>query len=403
MAADLDHLAGPLALTRRSALAGLGTIFTLGRAGLALADAPTNARLVVINIRGGLDGLAAVAPYGDPNLSKLRALLMAPTVGTPGGMLYLGGFFGMHPSLVNLQAMFAADQAVVVHAVGNCALTRSHFEGQDYLQSGAPELLTSGWLNRVVSMVPAPAGMQAGIAINSATPLLLRGPTAVAGWGPDPFPAVSSTLAGNLMAVTNPDPLIGPAMQVGYQDRGTFNAIFNSGPTSATPLSSLGRLAWRAGELLAAANGPRIAAVETESFDTHFNQTARLMASLADLDSAFGALKVSLGSAWNNTVIMTMTEFGRTAAINGTQGTDHGTGFAMFLAGGAVAGGKVVTGWPGLSSGQLFQGRDLAPTVDFRSVAATVLQQHMGIPATAIPTIFPGATGLCTVAGLVNS
>jgi uncharacterized protein (DUF1501 family) len=394
---------GSLQLKRRSALLGLGSAFALGNVGIALANAPTNARFVVINIRGGLDGLAAVAPYGDPTLAKLRAPLMAPSVGTQGGMLYLGGFFGLHPSLVNLHAMYAAGQALVVHAVGNCALTRSHFEGQDYLQSGAPQLLSSGWLNRVASFMPAAGGsLQTGIAVDSTTPLLLRGPTVVAGWGPDGFAPVSSTLASELLAVTQPDPLIGPALQTGYQDRTQINAIFQAGSKAPTGLSALQNLAWGAGQLLAAPGGPRIAALETVGVDTHFGQVDELDTSLSDLDGAIGALQVSLGSAWKNTVVLTMTEFGRTAAVNGTNGTDHGTGFAVFMAGGAVAGGKVVTTWPGLSPSQLYQGRDLAPTVDFRSVAMTVLQQHLGVPASAIPTIFPGATGLSTMSGLVN-
>lgn len=396
---------GRLMLRRRSALLGLGAAFAVGARSVALAAAPSNARLVVINLRGGLDGLSAVAPYGDPNLAKLRAPLMAPPVGQPGGMLYLGGFFGLHPMLVNFQKLFQAGEALVVHAVGNCALTRSHFAGQDYLQGGAPELLTSGWLNRVVGLMPSPAGsLQTGIAIDIATPLLIRGPTTVAGWFPDRFNQTSSTMAAAILALNQADPLLGPALEVGFADRGMIANVLGSGSAASATLTPLARLGWAAGELLASPDGPRVAAMEGASFDTHADQVNILNSMLTELDQTFLALKTTLGSAWADTVVMTITEFGRTAYANTGigGGTDHGTAFAVLLAGGAVAGGKVATTWPGLGPAQLFQGRDLAPTCDYRSVAMGVLQQHLGIPASAMQTIFPGATGITALGGLVT-
>ncbi len=393
---------GRMLLKRRSALLGLGAAFALGRTSMALASAPSTARLVVINLRGGLDGLAAVAPYGDINLAKLRAPLMAPPVGTKGGMFYLGGFFGLHPAMANFSAMFQAGEALIVHAVGNIVNTRSHFEGQDYIQGGAAELLTSGWLNRVASLTPAaPGALQTGIAINVTTPLLIRGPTTVAGWAPDPFHHVSSNMAADILALNQNDPVLGPALQVGYADRGIISQVTAAGPTPPANQSALEQLGWTAGELLASPTGPRIAAIETNSFDTHASQVSLLNGKLAELDATLRALKTTLGAAWADTVVMTMTEFGRTVAANGSSGgTDHGTGFAVFLAGGAVAGGKVVTSWPGLTN--LYQGRDLWPTTDFRSVAMGVLQSHLGVPASAMPMIFPGAAGITPLAGLVR-
>ncbi len=397
---------GRLLLKRRSALLGLGAAFALGRQSLAFAGAPSNARLVVINLRGGLDGLSAVAPYGDRNLSILRAPLMAGPVGTSGGMIYLGGFFGLHPAMPNLGALYQAGQALMVHAVGNCGTsTRSHFEGQDYLQGGAPELLTDGWLNRVVGMMPAPSGnIQTGIAINQTTPLLIRGPTVVAGWAPDHFKQPSPGTAANILALNQNDPVLGPALQVGFTDRGTLNQVLKQGAATPSSLPPLAKLGWAAGELLASPTGPRVAALETDSYDTHANQAAELNIKLDELDKTFLALKTTLGSAWASTVVLTMTEFGRTAYANSGigGGTDHGTAFAMLLAGGAVAGGKVVTTWPGLGPSQLYQGRDLAPTVDFRSVVMGVLEGHMGLPASAMATIFPGAAGISAVGGLVR-
>ncbi len=396
---------GRLLLRRRSALLGLGAAVVLGRTSLALASTPGNARLVVINLRGGMDGLAAVAPYGDHNLAGLRAPLMSGPVGAAGGMLYLGGFFGLHPALANLHAMFQSGEALMVHAVGNSAFTRSHFEGQDYIQGGAPEALTSGWLNRVVGMIPAPPGsLQTGISVNVTTPLLIRGAATVAGWAHDPFPMTSPTLAASIVALNQSDPVLGPAMQVGNADRNALKLAMLAGPKAPAGTSSLAQMGWATGEILASPTGPRVAAIETDSFDTHADQLNRLNAALADLDATFLALKTTLGAAWANTVVLTMTEFGRTAYANNTTGggTDHGTGFAVILAGGAVAGGKVVTTWPGLGQGQLYQQRDLQPTLDYRAIAMGVLQGHLGIPASAMPTIFPGASGISALGGLVR-
>jgi uncharacterized protein (DUF1501 family) len=393
---------GP-AIGRRKALLGLGAALSLGRPLMALAAAAPPPRLIVINTRGGLDGLSLVAPYGDPNLMKLRGQIVAPAVGQPGGMLDLGGFYGLHPAMPNLHAMYAQGQAAFVHAVGNAGFTRSHFEGQDYLQSGAPELLTSGWLNRVMGLVQAaPGAGQSGITLSACAPLLAQGPTIVAGWAPDPFPRMSAALMASLGTLLQADPLLGPAFQVGVADRSAFNAALAASPFphGQTPLQ---KLAWAAGAILAAPNGPRIATIETESYDTHSDQVARLNVGMADLDGALLALKTALGSAWASTVVMTMTEFGRTAYANGdsTCGTDHGTAFAVILAGGAVHGGRVVADWPGLAPTQLDQGRDLAPTVDIRAIAGSILADHLGVPSAAMAGIFPNAT-IIPIPGLVS-
>jgi uncharacterized protein (DUF1501 family) len=390
-----------LQTTRRAMLLGLGSATALGRVGLAQSGAAAASRLVVINTIGGLDGLSLVAPYGDPNLKKLRGQIMAPAVGQAGGMLDLGGFYGLHPAMSNLHAMYAAGQASFVHAVGNPGDSRSHFESQDYLQSGAPVLLSSGWLNRLMGLVQAGA-MQSGITMSADAPLLVQGATTVAGWAPDPFPRMSTAFAAQLTTLLQPDTLLGPAFQVGMQDRMVFNTDM-AADKMPSGLSLLQQLAWAAGSFLATSGGPRIAAIATSSFDTHSDQVARLGQGLTDLDGALLALKMALGNAWANTVVMTMTEFGRTAYANGdsTCGTDHGTAFAIILAGGAVQGGQVIASWPGLAAGQLFEGRDLAPTVDIRAIAAGILQDHLGVPASALAGIFPTAS-VAPVRGLVH-
>ena len=395
---------GTLLLKRRSALLGLGAAMSL--ANVRFAKAATSGvgapRLIVINIQGGLDGLAMVAPYGDANLAKLRGQIMAPKVGTAGGMFDLGGFYGLHPAMPNLHAMFAAGQASMVHAVGNAAATRSHFEGQDYLQSGAPTLLASGWLNRVMGLVAGNGAMQSGLAMGTAPTLLTQGPTIAAGWALDPFPVLPTQTITDLTALLAPDPLLGPAYAAAFQDDAMFTAAIAASPMPAG-LTTLQQSAWAAGTLMASANGPRIAAITATGFDTHDNQVTRLNTGLADLDAALQILKTQLGSAWSNTVVMTMTEFGRTAYCNGTAatgGTDHGTAFAAVLAGGAVKGGQVLGTWPGLTTSQLYQGRDLAPTTDIRSIGMGVLSQHLGLPAAALAAVFPGAT-VQPMAGLV--
>jgi uncharacterized protein (DUF1501 family) len=393
----MNHTAGcaesRLRLGRRGALAGLGTALALARSPRARAAAAVAApRLVVIDILGGVDGLSMVAPYGDANLAALRGQIMAPAVGKPGGMLDLGGFFGLHPAMVNLHAMFAAGEAAMIHAVGNVAYTRSHFEGQDFLQAGATETLTSGWLDRVMALVPATSGMQSGVSLSVAPPALMRGPVMSAGWAPSQFPPIAQPPLADLVSLLGADPLLGPSIQVGVQDRAAFNGVLASQPIPANA-STLQTLAWAAGDFLGADDGPRIAAIQTQNFDTHAEQVTFLDTNLADLDTALLALKTSLGAAWANTVV-TMTEFGRTAACNGSAaaGTDHGTGFAVLLLGGAVNGGKIYGTWPGLGAAQLYQGRDLAPTTDIRAIAMGVLEQHMGLSAADMAGIFPGAT-----------
>ncbi len=397
---------GNFKLRRRTALFGMGAAMAMSHIRLARAagTATGNGRLVVINIQGGLDGLAMVAPYGDPNLAKLRAALMAPGVGTQGGMLDLGGFFGLHPAMPNLHAMFAAGQASMIHAVGNAGLTRSHFEGQDYLQSGAPELLTSGWLNRAMGMVAGIGTTQSGIAVGAMQGLLAQGPTIAAGWAPDPFWQLSPQTVTDLQTMLAPDPLLGPAYTAAFQDSAMFTSVLNAAPIPQG-LSTLQQSAWAAGSFLAVPNGPRIAAIEAPGYDTHDNQVIRLNAGLSDLDGALQILKTQLGAEWANTVVMTMTEFGRTAAANGNfqaGGTDHGTAFAVVLAGGAVNGGRVLGTWPGLSATQLYQGRDLAPTSDIRSIGMGILGQHMGLSGSALASVFPAA-GVQAMTGLVNA
>lgn len=387
-------------LSRRTALLGLSSAWTLGRTSLALANAPGQKRLVVVLLRGALDGMAAVVPYGDPDLQRLRPGLVPPAPGQDGGMHDLGGFFGLHPALSGVYGMFKDGDALPIHAVAGPYRSRSHFDAQDYMESGASERLSSGWLNRAVAVIPGHRGNEA-LAVGVTVPLLLRGPAPVGSYAPSGYGALTPDLYARIAALSEHDPVLGPAVAEGLRDRGfTKDTLAGTDPAKAGDVASV---AAAAGRLLAAADGPRVAAMELGGWDTHAGQMQRLVGPLKQLDAGLVALKGALGAAWKDTAVLVMTEFGRTARINGTRGTDHGTASVAFVLGGAVAGGRVAGTWPGLADAKLFENRDLAPTTDLRTVAMGLLVAHMGVPLAAIGTVFPGSGGVSAQGGLVRA
>ncbi len=392
-------------LTRRGALLGLGAAVALGRASLALSAAPTDRRLVVVILRGALDGLAAVAPYGDPALAGLRGELTPAAPGQEGGLLDLGGYFGLHPALAGLHALYAAGQLLPVHAVAGPVRTRSHFEAQDLMESGAEQRLSSGWLNRAVQgMAPRP-GTEAPLSIGVSLPLLLRGPAPVGAYAPQSFSQPQPELYARLAALHQQDAVTGPAIRQGLLERGFTGAQLAGGPAGGeAPRDryAFATLAGAAGRLLAAPSGPRIAAMELGGWDTHAAQAARLNGPLRQLDAGLIALRDGLGEAWQRTAVLVITEFGRTVRGNGTGGTDHGTGTVAFLAGGAVAGGRVLADWPGLGGARLLEGRDLQPTMDLRALAKGLLAAHLGLTAPALRLAFPGSDAAAPVQGLIR-
>jgi uncharacterized protein (DUF1501 family) len=397
-----------VAITRRASLLGLATIAVAGRAKLALAAAHTEQRLVVVLLRGALDGMAAVVPYGDPNLQILRAAL----VPQQSALLDLGGFFAFHPALTNLHALYQKNEVLPVHAIAGPYRTRSHFEAQDLLQTGVDHAgITSGWLNRLITELPAGGATGQGLAVGTGMPLLLRGPTQVASYAPAGFAKPSAALYANIAALNRPDPIFGPAIAQGLRaarfDHTTLDeAMLDTGAQhDMSPPHGYGfpALAQAAGTLLAAAEGPRIAAFQLEGWDTHGNQMNLLHPPLADLDAGIASLRTALGPAWAHTSVLVITEFGRTARINGTHGTDHGTATVAFLAGGRVAGGKVRATWPGLAPTKLFQNRDLAPTADIRSLAKGVIQAQFNLQPAALARVFPNSGDAAPMAGLLRA
>jgi uncharacterized protein (DUF1501 family) len=397
-----------ITLTRRSALLGLGAAITLGRASLAVAAAPGDQRFVVVILRGALDGMAAVVPYGDPGLATLRAELVPAGPGQADGLLDLGGFYGLHPSLANLYTMFKAGEALPVHAVAGPTRVRSHFEAQDCLESGADHRMTSGWLNRAVAALPGAANSRAegdALAVGVSVPLLLQGPATVGSWAPHGVVTPPADLYTQIAALHQADRTTGPAIAEGLRERG-FTAGVIAGDDPAQPVKdryAFPALARAAGEMLHAADGPRVAALEIGGWDTHQAQLPRLAGVLKQLDGGLTGLKEGLGPAWQQTAVLVMTEFGRTARVNGTRGTDHGTATVAFVLGGAVVGGRVAGHWPGLGPGKLFEDRDLAPTTDLRSVAKGLLVAHLGVPAGALNAVFPGSEAAQPMNGLIRA
>jgi uncharacterized protein (DUF1501 family) len=350
-------------------------------------------RFVLLILRGGMDGLSAVVPHGDPHLAALRKALVPDT------LLRLDGFFGLHPALETLHGLYREQQALLVHAVAGPYRNRSHFEAQDLLEFGASQRQTSGWLNRAAGFLPARERATA-IGIGGAIPVVLRGPAPVGSWMPLGWLTPGSAFQDRLLAMHAGDALTGPMLEAGVRDR-----AFTRDVLAAVPPARGGNatdLAERAGLLLADPDGPRIATLDIDGWDMHAAQVARMGWQLRDLDQTIAALRRGLGEAWDDTVALVVTEFGRTARANGSGGTDHGTASVAMLVGGAVAGGRMAGIWPGLGPGRLFEDRDLAPATDLRAILKAVLGQHMGLSAAQLGAVFPGSGGVAAMEGLFS-
>ena len=398
---------------RRSFLLGLGAIALAGagNARLALASAPVDQRLVVIVLRGAMDGLATIPPYADPHYRALRGALAIAAPGQADGTLDLDGAFGLHPRLPTLKALFDQKQLIVAHAVATPYRDRSHFDGQDLLENGTdvPHGTADGWLNRALSLLNG--GNKGGIALGDQVPLILRGKTEVASWAPKRLPGADAAFVSQVEQMYQRSPLLLAALENAVDaDRMAAQALGSEQGTMKAGGYRRGAakvLAEAAGKFLADPNGPRIAVLEINGWDTHSGQgtaNGRLAQALAELDAATAALRQSLGAAWDRTAVLTATEFGRTAAPNGTGGTDHGTASGAFLMGGAIEGGRVLTDWPGLDRSRLYQGRDLAPTMDLRALAKGVLQDHLGLPADALArVVFPESAAVAPMRDLIRA
>lgn len=350
----------------------LGAAAVLTASPVLFAQVASERRFVFIIQRGAADGLDTVIPYAEPAYARLRGALAIDAA----GMLKLDGSFALHPALSTLHQLYGVGQASFFHAVASPYRDRSHFDGQNVLETGgsAPYQVKDGWMNRLLGLLTR-RGKDA-IAFSPAVPLALRGAIDVTTYAPSSLPQARDELMSRVELLYARDAQL-HALWSSALDAREMAAGMGGGGNRQDP-GAVGRTA--AG-FLARADGPRVAMIETSGWDTHSGQSARLAAQLKGLDSMVAGLRDGLGAAWSQTVVLVATEFGRTAAANGTGGTDHGTGSAALLLGGAVRGGRVVADWPGLGAAHLLEGRDLRPTLGLDALIASTCAQAFALDA----------------------
>jgi uncharacterized protein (DUF1501 family) len=409
------------ASTRRELLAGAGVLFAWPFVPKLARAEGRDPRMLTIVLRGALDGLAAVAPVGDPDWVKLRGdkalVLDGKTPALP-----LDSFFALNPAMPNLLRLYKEGQAAIVHASATPYRERSHFDGQDVLESGLPNpgRADSGWLNRALGGLEPEARVRRdgrAFAVGPVTPLVVRGPTPVMSWTPARIqPASEDTMARLIDLYHHTDTELARAIE-GRMDLVTLARASDPAAMAPTEGQQLPQgfaaqvrayfadAAGTAAKFLARADGPRIGALAFNGWDTHIDEGAdsgRLATLLGALDGALAAVEKNMGEAWRETVVAVITEFGRTARINGTNGTDHGTGTIALLAGGALKGGRVIADWPGLKNANLYEGRDLAATTDLRAVLKGLLKDHLRVTDQALAgNVFPGSADVKPMTGLV--
>jgi uncharacterized protein (DUF1501 family) len=368
---------------------------------------------VFIFLRGGMDGLSAVPPHGDPQYALRRGALAVGAPGSPGGALDLDGSFGLSPFLAEMHKLYAARELAVLHAVASPYRERSHFDAQNLLENGTarPFGRETGWLNAALAIGgragPGAGSATGGFALGQSIPLVLRGPAQVGSWSPSRLPVPDADLLARLGELYRGDALLGRSFAAAREAQAMMegrDADAGMGGGAANGVQPVVELARAAGEILGKRDGPRVASIDFGGWDTHINQLgeySQLTRSLRLLDRSVATLKTALGPAWQHTAVLIVTEFGRAVAANGSGGTDHGTAGAAFVAGGAVRGGRVVADWPGLGEKALYEGRDLRPTLDLRGLFKAALASQMGLAESALETlVFPDSRAVRPLDGL---
>jgi uncharacterized protein (DUF1501 family) len=414
-------------ISRRQALKLGATAFFAAGPHTARAAAGRDRRLVVVVLRGALDGLAMAAPAGDPNHRSARGELAL--IAERDGGFALDGTFLLHPAMSSLARLYRERQALIVHAVATPYRERSHFDGQNVLENGLAgvDWDSSGWLNRVVAtlsgtapesdgflqrLVDLVAGAFSeprpkwplGLAAGHRMPLIMRGSAPVVSWSPLEFPAAPSDTRARLLDIYRRDaPELADALERGLMvERATgggeeYRAALRSfdGPPEFRPVRATVASAAR---LLKLPDGPRIGVLDLDGFDTHVEQDitgGQIGDLLTLLDLVIGDLAYELVAEWRDTVAVFITEFGRTVSVNGNAGTDHGTATLALVVGGGVNGGRVLADWPGLAPAAQYEGRDLRPTMDLRAVLKGVLEAQFDIPRPVLENaIFPGSAAV---------
>jgi uncharacterized protein (DUF1501 family) len=365
-------------------LAGAGLATLGGSAAFSAPGATEPGKLVVIILRGAMDGLAAVAPLDDPAYRALRGRLALASPGEAGGALPLTGApagFALHPAFATLHGEWRAGRMEVLHASATPYRERSHFDGQDVLESGGSRVFAggAGWVNRALGLLPAGPGRE-GVGIGRTIPLALRGPAKATSWAPPLAPETDPDTLNRLMDLYAGDALLGPLLARAIEtDAIADGGAMTPGPASGNEPGGARRarglyapLTAAAARILTAPGGPAAAVIGLDGWDTHANQGAGeglLAGRFAQLDAALAALKAGMGPSWDRAQVIVTTEFGRTARVNGTGGTDHGTGGVAFRLGGATRGARLAGDWPGLS--RLHEDRDLLAVNDVRRLFAT--------------------------------
>ena len=357
--------------------AAAGALLGLPRLAIAGGSAARgDKRLLFVIQRGAADGLAILAPTGDPGYAGLRGDLAADLAGGA----RLDSTFSLHPALSATAGFYHERQALFVHAVASPYRDRSHFDGQNVLETGGGGAyrVKDGWMNRLLAELPS----EKAVALAPSVPMALRGANAVSSYAPSALPNAPDDLLIRVGDLYQADAQLGPLWNEAQAARKMAGDT-----TTEKGGAAAGELAAR---LMAGPEGARVAMIETNGWDTHNGQRARLAAQLRGLDALLASFKTGMGADWADTLVLVATEFGRTARANGTGGTDHGTGAMAMLLGGGVQGGRVLADWPGLSSGALYEGRDLKPTTDLDALIATALSQHFALdPGRTSALLFP--------------
>lgn len=392
-------------LNRRHLLAGATGAAALSFPVFAFGQAEaTDKRLLVVILRGGMDGLGAMPAIGDPTYAGVRGRLAVER----SAALSLDGTFALHPNLTKMHRLYGAGELLPIHACATGYRERSHFDAQNVLETGGarPFARTEGWLNKALGALPH-SRPEMGMALSAQAPLILRGPTAVSTWSPSALPDVDTDTMQRMLSLYEArDPSLANALQSAMasnavaMDAGAAE-MNGAGPRNITPIAQI------AARFLKDENGPIAAVMDVGGWDTHANQgleQGALARGLTSLDNGLDAFKTEMGPAWRNTVVIIATEFGRTVAPNGANGTDHGTAGAAFLAGGAVQGGRVLADWPGLARSALYEERDLRPTTDLRGVFKGVLADHLRVSTGALERdAFPDSGDARAAQGLVRA